>query len=517
MDPRIRAPPSDEARRAIRWRTLKGRGSSIIWCVVLLAACASGAGVRASQADHSDATFDPQSDPFGWTPIQHGKVEIGTITVPMDYTDPSKGTFDLNIARHLAMKPNERIGSLLINPGGPGAAGVDFALFAEQNFGQAVLDHFDIVAWDPRGTGESTPHIDCTDNYDHFFASGDITPDDPAKRQQLVDLAKEFATDCVTKNAAFYQYVGTNNSARDIDAIRAALGEAKISYLGFSYGSELGATWATLFPSTVRAAVLDGAVDPTAGQQAKALQQDKGFEDSLSTFLTQCSADTQCAFRNGGDAAAAFDRLMRSIDEAPLPSAGGRPAVNLAVALSGVGEAMYSDADWPRLATALAKAQKGDGSGLLAFYDRYYVRHKDGTYDNLIEAFQVITCMDTSERPTVQEEDAAVPLFESVAPRFDARTVGNYFCTFFPPTHDPRIAITGKGAGPIVVVGTTGDPATPLDGARKMASTLENGHLVVVVGNHHTGYLVNTCATDAVDNYLVDPAGHLPADGLRCT
>jgi hypothetical protein len=177
---------------------------------------------------------------------------------------------------------------------------------------------------------------------------------------------------------------------------------------------------------------------------------------------------------------------------------------------------MYSDADWPVLAKALAAAQNGDGKGLLALYDAYYERQKDGTYDNLIEAFQVISCMDSTERPTVAEDDATVPQFKAVAPRIDERTVGSYFCTFFPPAKDPRIAITGKGAGPIVVLGTTGDPATPLDGARKMASTLEDGHLVVVVGNHHTGYLVNACATDAVDNYLVDPVGHLPAEGLRC-
>ena len=241
----------------------------MICCVVLLAGCGVGPAVRATDAAHSDATFDPSDDPFGWTPTDStGRVEIGTFTVPMDYTDPSKGKFELNIARHLA-KPSERIGSLLVNPGGPGFGGTDFALFAEQNFGQALLDHFDIVAWDPRGTGASEPKIDCIDDYDHFFATGDITPDDAAERQQLVDLAKEFATDCVDKNGAFYQYVGTNNSARDMDAIRAALGEAKISYLGFSYGSELGATWATLFPSTVRAAVLDGAVDPTAGQETR--------------------------------------------------------------------------------------------------------------------------------------------------------------------------------------------------------------------------------------------------------
>ncbi len=490
--------------------------ASTICCVMSLVGCAAGPAVRATEAEHSDATFDPRDDPFGWTRTDDAQVEIGTFTAPVDYSDPSKGTFDLNIARHLAMKPAERIGSLLINPGGPGAGGVDFAVFAELNFGQALLDRFDIVAWDPRGAGASTPAIDCTDDYDHFFADGDITPDDPAERQQLVDLANEFATDCVENNGAYYQYVGTNNSARDIDAIRAALGETKISYLGFSYGSELGATWATLFPSTVRAAVFDGAVDPTAGQEGRSVGQITGFENSLTTFLAACSADSGCRFHNQGDAAGAFDRLMQAIDASPIASEAGRPAVSLQVALTGVAEAMYDDASWPQLAEALANAQKGDGAGLLALYDEYYVRNEDGTYDNLNEAFQVISCMDSSERPTVELDDATVSRLKAAAPRLAARTVGSYFCTFFPPATDPRIEITGKGAGPIVVVGTTGDPATPFEGTRKMAETLEQGRLVVVVGNQHTGYLVNQCSTAVVDNYLVDPVGHLPAEGTRC-
>ena len=175
-----------------------------------------------------------------------------------------RARFELYLARHLATKPDERIGTLLVNPGGPGFGGSELAVHADQIYGQTLLDHFDIVGWDPRGTGASEPAIDCIDDYDHFFAGADITPDDEAERQQLVDLAKEFADDCVDKNADILQYVGTNNSARDMDAIRRALGEDTISYFGFSYGSELGATWATMFPDTVRAAVLDGAVDPTA-------------------------------------------------------------------------------------------------------------------------------------------------------------------------------------------------------------------------------------------------------------
>jgi pimeloyl-ACP methyl ester carboxylesterase len=489
----------------------------MICCGLLLAGCGIDNAVAATQAQHSDATFDPNDDPFGWTRFgDSGRVEIGTFTAPIDYSDPSKGTFDLDIARHLAMKPDERIGSLLVNPGGPGFGGTEFAVFAESNFGQSVLDHFDVVAWDPRGTAESEPPIDCTEDYDHFFATPDVTPDDAAEKQQVIDLAEEFTTDCVEKNAAFYQYVGTNNSARDMDAIRAALGEATISYLGFSYGSELGATWATLFPSTVRAAVLDGAADPTADSYEGTLQQMEGFEASLDSFLSACSGDGKCPFNSGGDAEAAYDDLMNAIDATPVPSTAGRPPVTLGMANTAVADALYSESKWPQLAQALNDARDGDGVGLLALYDEYYVRQPDGTYANSLEAFQVISCMDSSERPTVAEDDANAARLHEAAPRIAVRTVGDYACTFFPPPADPRIEITGKGAGPIVVMGTTGDPATPLDGTRKMAETLEEGRLVTVVGNRHTGYGLNACSTAAVDDYLVDPVGHLPPEGLVC-
>ena len=159
----------------------------------------------------------------------------------------------------------------LVNPGGPGFGGTDLAFSATNIYNKALLDHFDIVAWDPRGTGESTPYIDCVSNYDHYFNSVDITPDTPDERQQIVDLAEEFTDDCVANNATLLPYVGTNSSARDMDSIRRALGEATISYFGFSYGSELGATWSTLFPETVRAAVLDGASDPNADRKSTRL------------------------------------------------------------------------------------------------------------------------------------------------------------------------------------------------------------------------------------------------------
>lgn len=443
--------------------------------------------------------------PIEWSPSPEWPgAEEGWLEVPFDYADPAGGTFRLYLTRYPAQDPSQRIGSLLVNPGGPGAPGSVLALAAPQIYDPELVERFDIVAWDPRGTGESTPYVDCIDDYDAYFAAGDITPDDAAERQQLVDLAEDLAAQCVTRSGAILPYIGTNNSARDMDAIRRALGEDKISYFGWSYGSELGATWATLFPTTVRAAVLDGAADPNADMLEGSLQQTAGFEGTLTTYLAQCSADPTCAFHNGGDAEGGFDRLMLKLDAKPLPSDAGRPAVSRGVALGAVAEAMYSESTWPELSGALAAAEQGDGSGLLALWDSYFQREPDGTWSNLQEAFQSISCMDTAERRTVAEEDASAPLFNEAAPRMSPGTAGGYFCTFFPPSSDPRVEITGAGAGPIVVCGATGDAATPLESTRNMADTLEDGRLVIIAYDGHTCYQNDACATEVIDDYLVN-------------
>ncbi|MDO8364214.1 MAG: alpha/beta hydrolase [Actinomycetota bacterium] len=492
----------------------------------LLTACTDG-GTAARPGTTNPGTPNPgtpnpgsvpaDDDVFEWQGFgDGGRVQTGHLRVPIDYDDPSKGTIDLFVARHLA-DPAQRIGSLLVNPGGPGFGGKDFAIQAEAVYGDELLAKFDIIGWDPRGTGFSVPSIDCIDDYDYFYASSDITPDDTEERQHIVDVAEEFAASCVERNAEIIQYIGTNNTARDMNAIREALGEQEISYFGFSYGSELGATWATLFPDTVRAAVLDGASDPDAGFIEQGLQQAAGFESTLATFLAQCSADPSCAFHNGGDAEGAFDALMVAIDDDPLPSVDGRPEVNRQVAITATSEAMYSDTMWVQLADALADAQAGDGAGLLELYDLYYNRGADGSYENSLEAFQTIYCMDDAERLTVRDDDATVPQAQAVSPRLSPGTTGSYFCTFFPPSIDPRVEITGAGAGPILVMGTTGDAATPLASTRAMADKLEDGRLVIVTANQHTGYRANQCSQDVVDRYLVDPANNAPVDGTECS
>lgn len=445
------------------------------------------------------------------------RLDGGWLTVPLDHADPDGATIDLWVVRHRA-REDDRIGSLLTNPGGPGAAGSTVAQNASSYFTSDVVDRFDIIGWDPRGTGISDGAVDCIDDaqYDEFFSSADITPDDEGERQVLVDLARRFAEGCVERVGEPLRHVGTNNSARDMDAIRRALGEDQVSYFGFSYGSELGGVWATMYPETVRAAVFDGAADPGAGQLAKTRQQWLGFEAAFDRFLEGCSADSSCAFHNGGAAGAAYDELLRRLDEEPAATVEGRVPVNQAVLTVAVLQSMYSDSYWPALERSLADAANGDGTGLLQLHDAYNRRGEGGDYADVLEAFRAIECADTAERPSVAKADAvAQESLVGIAPRVFPDTTGSYFCTFFPEALDPRIEITGAGAGPIVVIGTTGDPSTPLESSRRMAETLEDGRLVIVDANRHGGYLDSGCAQDIVSEYLIwlEP----PESGTECT
>ena len=477
--------------------------------IVMASACSSGSG----SPDRTSDTPAPPSTLYApavggtlkWKSCSGDSLDTlqcARLSVPFDYNDPSIGSFSLKLVKHPANFRTQRVGSMLVNPGGPGFGGTSLAEDADSYFSTALIDAFDIIGWDPRGTGESTPAVDCIDNYDKYFAL-DPSPQTEAQHQALVDISKAFADECKKKSSKFLPYISTNASARDMDMIRAALGEEKITYFGFSYGSELGATWATMFPSTVRAAVLDGATDPTSDSIQGGLDQAKGFETEFAKFLSKCSANKKCLFYNNGNAEGAFDTLIKELDVSPLLVSKNRALVNQAIAYSAVAQAMYSSTMWSELEYALAKAQKGDGSGLLSLFDSYYRRMPDGKYGNELEAFNAIMCLDDPGPKTVEETDSYIPKFLEVAPRLGISFTGGYSCVFWPAKADPRIEITGKGAGPIIVVGTTGDAATPLTSSRKMASTLEDGRLIVVTEDRHTGYGSNDCVGTAVDNYLI--------------
>lgn len=440
---------------------------------------------------------------YDWTECGPG-LECAYMDVPLDYSDTNSDTISIFMTRHLALDRSERIGTLLVNPGGPGFGGSYLAERAENIFSTDLLERFDIVGFDPRGTGRSEPAIDCIDDYDDYFAGGDITPDTEAERQEIIDTSERFTEICFEKNGDVLPHVGTNNVARDMDMIRRSLGEDEISYFGFSYGSELGSVWATMFPETVRAAVLDGATDPEADSLDGSLQQSKGFEQSISTFLARCSDDRSCAFHNDGDAEGAFDELMARMDENPIPTSPGRPDLTRGMALTAVAQAMYTSSRWDELAIALDDARSGDGAGLLELFDAYFQRRPDGSYGNELEAFLNILCADDPTRTTIEAADAEAARFTEIAPRFRPGTTGDYTCVFWPEAIDPRIAITGAGAGPIVVIGTTGDSATPLEGTRNMARVLEDGRLIVVTAEQHTGYTSDACAQRTADAYLID-------------
>jgi pimeloyl-ACP methyl ester carboxylesterase len=460
-----------------------------------------------------DGGGTPGGDAFGWQ-VCGDSLECGRLEVPLDYANPDRGTMSLAVVRHLAQKPDERIGSLLVNPGGPGFGGSFLAEQAEFIYGEDLLDRFDIVAWDPRGTGNSSPAVDCVDELDPYFAF-DPSPDAEAERTAIIEAAQAFADACEERSGAILPFISTESSARDMDSIRAALGEETISYFGFSYGSELGATWVTLFPETVRAAVLDGASDPTASSVEGGLQQAAGFEQSLDRFLERCADDTSCAFHSDGDPGGALDELLASLDEQPLDVEPDRTPVNQGVAEIAIAQAMYTDFLWDSLAEALAAARDGDGSGLLSLYDDYYQRGPDGTYTNDLEAFQAISCLDDPGVTSVDEVEALRDDFLDVAPRLGASFASSgYACAVWPVRGSGSVTVTGAGAGPILVVGTTGDAATPLDSTRAMADALEEGVLLVVDADQHTGYGVNQCAFETVDNYLVGLV--VPAEGTTC-
>jgi pimeloyl-ACP methyl ester carboxylesterase len=481
-----------------------------------ITACGSSSSSTDTTVSSLDNTTEFVVNPIVWTACDgstNTEVECGNIEVPFDYADPEQGSFVLYIKKHNAANPADRIGSMMVNPGGPGFGGSSLADDTEYYFSQDLIDRFDIIAWDPRGTGESTPAVNCVDTFDEYFGL-DSPPETPEEKQALIDASQAFNDKCAENSGTILPFISTKASAQDINSLRLALGEEKVSFFGFSYGSELGTTWATMFPETVRAIVVDGAVDPTASSIQEGMSQAKGFEGQLATFLKQCSERTTCEFHNNGDAEAAFDKLVLDIDAKPLEVSKDRTLVTQGVLFTAVAQAMYSDYYWPQLSEALSAAQGGDGKGILQLYDDYYQRKDDGTYGNELEAFLAISCLDDPGATSTEEVDSHIADFIAAAPRLGGNFAYGYSCALWPVEQAAKVTITGKGAGPIVVVGTTGDAATPLSSTRKMAQGLEQGILIVVDANQHTGYGANNCVVKAVDDYLIKLT--VPANETTC-
>jgi pimeloyl-ACP methyl ester carboxylesterase len=453
--------------------------------------------------------------PAHWTDCGGG-FSCAEIRVPRDYAAPSDGYLNISIIRAAATKPAKRIGSLLINPGGPGASGVEFVRDGASSFPDELRERFDLVGFDPRGVNSSTA-IRCIDNLDGHNAL-DPSPDDAAELEALVESARVYADACARRNDATLPYLSTDAVARDLDLIRAAVGDEQLTYLGFSYGTLIGALYAERFPDRIRAMALDGAIDPSLDLEAFRAGQAKAFEGALTRFLRDCAKRSKCAFNEGGGSARAFDALMASIDKDPIPALQLRDPrlVGPGLAWYAVLGALYSESYWPVLATALSLAKDGDGSLMLVISDPFRGRKPNGSYSNLQDAYTANTCLDFPAPTDVKVYTAWAKEFKAAAPHFAQMIAYNDLtCAFWsvPAQGTPR-AVSAKGAPPIVVVGTTGDPATPYQWATALADQMESGVLVTRKGEGHTGYLDSECVEEAVDAYLLELT--VPKDGLTC-
>ncbi|PSL05459.1 alpha/beta hydrolase family protein [Haloactinopolyspora alba] len=463
-----------------------------------------------------------------------------TATVPVDYDEPDGDTIELSVLRAPATS-EDRMGSLLVNPGGPGASGVEYARVAGAVATEQVREHYDIVGFDPRGVGESQP-IDCLDDaeLDEFVAS-DMSPDDESEISEMRESVQDFAEGCKARSGDLLPHVGTDDVARDLDILRAALGDERLNYLGKSYGTYIGAIYADLFPDRVGRMVLDGAMDPTLSSKEMALGQVRGFERALSAFLDWCVEQDNCAAGSTESGARQTIRgFFQQVDEEPLPTSDENRPLTESLAFYGVILPLYLTAaeGYPALNEALAAAlNEGDGQPLLTFADIYLERNSSGEYkSNQNEAIVAVNCVDHPSGGTIEDAQASVSEFRKVSPIFGPSMAWNGVgCGTLlsngdngedsdngegsdggEPTAAADIApTTADGAAPILVVGTTGDPATPYEWAQSLADQLSSGVLLTYEASVHTAYLSGSdCIDKAVDAYLLN--GTAPEQGKRC-
>lgn len=447
------------------------------------------------------------------SPPQGVSYDCASLTVPRDWSDTGDtATFDLALVRVRGSDQHDRIGSLLVNPGGPGASGVDLAVYLSAALPAEVRNSFDIVGFDPRGVGRSDP-VDCLDDadLDDAFAA-DPDPVSQAAFDATVALDRRMADRCQAKYGDELRLFSTVQTAHDLDAIRAAVGDRKLTYLGYSYGTLLGATYAQLFPHHVRAMVLDGAVDPAQDAVAAARAQAAGFERAFDQFAAWCRKTSNCPIH--ADPRGAVMAALDSARDAPLRAADGR-SVTAGWIQTGVGEAMYSPDDWPRLGRAIFDLSAGNASTILQLADEYASRDRDGHYSNMFDANLAINCADERGGATVEQARTLQGKWRQAYPMFGTElAVGLVNCAVWPGKRDPYPVGRADGAPPIVVVGTTHDPATPYEQTTALADMLGVGHVVTWQGQGHTAYPRTSCVDDAVDRYLIDLT--VPPAGLTC-
>lgn len=463
------------------------------------------------------ALGDLYAQRIDWSPCEsNADNDCGTLTVPVDYAAPDGDTIDLALLRVPAT--GARVGSLVVNPGGPGAPGTSYAAAGGAVFREPLLQAFDLVGFDPRGTGRSAP-VDCLSDAElDAYVSGDPTPDDPAEVADYKASVLSFGAKCVANSGPDLGHVTTIEAARDMDVLRSALGEEKLTYLGASYGTKLGATYAELFPDKVGRLVLDGAVDVSLDPTTMAIDQAAGFETALRAYVQNCLDSTDNCFLGDTveEGLTTITDLLDSIEDEPLPA--GDRELTVGNAFYGIVTPLYNRDYWFLLSTALASALEGKGSALMQLADAYASRSADGSYaDNSIEANYAINCLDDPTSTPFAKVPSLFPAFEKASPTFGRIFAwGMTGCRGVAVTSsEAPLDIRGEGAAPILVLGTTRDPATPMKWAEALSAQLESGVLIRRDGDGHTAYNSgNACIDTIVEDYLIK--GTVPDDPSSC-
>lgn len=495
-----------------------GAIGAIVAATVLLAACTASVPSRSGQDGPRDGT--PGGAAGSTSPDQPGSVdwtacddapepfECAIVPVPVDHDDPDGATLDLALVRLPAEDRANVVGPLFVNPGGPGGSGVDFV---EGNlWPRELTDNFDIIGFDPRGVGRSDP-IDCDFDIGELYAP-DPAPPDPAAVAELEDVSKAYVASCEANVGDLLAHMGTRDVAADLDAVRAAMGEEKINYLGYSYGTSIGQVYLDAYPERVRAMVLDGVVRLGERGIDAATNQGAAFDEVLGQFFTACPQLDECP----RDPAATLRRVRADLRKKPIPTADPDRDLTSGAFQLGVGQALYVSAFWPRLARGLSQAAAGDGTAMLDLADEYLGRDFDGTYGNQTDVYFAVSCLDWDwPDNAVAFIDAGRAVAET-SPYLAEGIVTDYIrCAWWPTPPQPLTPPEPEGSPLVVIVSTTGDPATPHANGVDLADALPDARLITKVGDDHAAYgRGNRCVDDAVGAYLISLRA--PEEGLRC-
>jgi pimeloyl-ACP methyl ester carboxylesterase len=451
-------------------------------------------------------------------PIPAG-AQCGKIAVPVDYNAPDGAQASLALIRFPAT--GEKIGSLIINPGGPGESGIEAAASLVEGLPQPVRQRFDLVGFDPRGVGSSTPSLWCNSDADNDRLRADPQVDySPQGVEHIEKTTKEFIQRCVDKMGdAFLANVGTQSVAKDLDALRAAVGDDKINYLGYSYGTRIGAAYAEAYPDKVRAMILDGAVDPNADPIQADIDQAEAFQKAFNDYAADCAKDPDCPL--GTDPAksvAVYRDLVDPLVDKPMKTKDPR-GLAYSDAIVGTIMALYSPNLWRHLTQGLTEMTKGRGDTMLALADMYMRRDPQGHYTNATDARVAINCVD---QPPVKDRDKVVAEDKRIREVAPFMSYGDFTghaplstCAFWPvPATSTPHSASAPGLPPVLVISTTGDPATPYQAGVDLAKQL-GGSLLTFKGTQHTvAFQGEQCVDDYVAAYLVDLK--LPPAGATC-